>query len=104
MILERDTGLEPVTPSLGSEPGEQIGQDSRGLERDSIGGTGPIRRDPEVPCTDAVLSSGDARIVGGRGAKRLNSPAAADAAIRAWLRAAADELAAPFLTGPRGQA
>ena len=85
---ERDTGLEPVTPSLGSRQREPIGQDSSGLERDSAGGTDQITRDPAEPCTVPVLSATGLGM----------APNVAEAELSACLRVLADAAAAPFLS------
>ncbi len=89
-IPERDTGLEPVTPSLGSEAREPIRQDSCGSERHHLTGDDAKPRDPFGPCRNAMLK------LGARGK-------AADAALTIYLRTLADDLAEGWLS-PGGDA
>jgi hypothetical protein len=89
---ERDTGLEPVTPSLGSDVPAPIQDKTSQTEKTPVDGEATFSPDSSGSCTMPMLNAG-APSSGVRG-----SPLAADAAVRAWLRVAADELAGTFLS------
>lgn len=92
LFPERDTGLEPVTPSLGSDVPAPIQDKTSQTEKPPVDGEVSFSPDSPGSCTMPMLNAG-APSSGVRG-----SPLAADAAVRAWLRVAADELAGTLLS------